>query len=69
MSISIAEFVKIYYLTNIDKSNGKREEMIRTVSGFEEIVKTQILNKSWLLNMILNIEIYYFSKRNNETLR
>ena len=69
MSIAIAEIVKIYYLTNNDKSKEKREEMIRTLSGFEEIVKTQTLDKSWILNMILNIEIYYFSKRNNETLR
>ena len=69
MSIAIAEIVKIYYLTNNDKSKEKREEMIRTLSGFEEIVKTQTLDKSWILNMILNIEIYYFSKKNNETLR
>ena len=40
MSIAIAEIVKIYYLTNNDKSKEKREEMIRTLSGFEEIVKT-----------------------------
>ena len=69
MSIAIAEIVKIYYLTNNDKSKEKRDEMIRTLSGFEEIVKTQTHDKSWILNMILNIEIYYFSKKNNETLR
>ena len=69
MSIAIAEIVKIYYLTSNEKSKDKREEMIRTLSGFEDIVKTQTLDKSWILNMILNIEIYYFSKKNNETLR
>ena len=40
MSIAIAEIVKIYYLTSNEKSKDKREEMIRTLSGFEDIVKT-----------------------------
>ena len=38
------------------------------MSGFEEIVRTKVIDKSTLLTSLLSIEIFFFSKRNNESL-
>ena len=67
MSITIAEFVKAYYHRS-NKSRDKKEEMIRQLSGFEEIVRTTVIDKSTLLTNMLNVEIFYFSKINNDSL-
>ena len=61
MSIAIAEFVKYFY------SRRKRnDEMIKQLSGFEEIVRTTVIDKSSLLTSLLNIEIFFFSRNKNE---
>ena len=55
-------------MTNNKKPLNERNSMINSLSGFEEIVRTQRLDKSWILSTILSLEIIYFSKRNNEAL-
>lgn len=42
--------------------------MIRQLSGFEEIVRKTLINKSAVLTYLLNIEIYFFSRRKNEAI-
>ena len=68
MSITIAEAVKAYY-NRSQKSFESRQEKIRTLSGFEEIVRDSVIDKSKLLTDLLNVEIFYFSKKNNENAR
>lgn len=43
--------------------------MIQQLSGFENIVKMTIIDKSSVLTLMLSIEIFFFSKRNNLTLQ
>lgn len=69
MSITIAEFVKAAYNRGSKKMNRMNEEMIKALSGFEEIVRTSVLDKSTLLTNLLNIEIFFFSKKNNDSLQ
>ena len=70
MSITVAERVKITYLRdNLKESREKREEMIRSLGGFEEIVRNYVNDKSMVLTALLSIEIFFFSKRNNENVR
>ena len=38
------------------------------MSGFEEIVRNVMIDKSTLLANLLSIEIYFFSRRANENL-
>ena len=61
MSIAIAEFVKHFY--NRKKKN---DDMIKQLSGFEEIVRTTVIDKSSLLSSLLDIEIYFFARNKNE---
>lgn len=63
MSVTIAEFVKNYYTRT-----KRNESMIKQLSGFEEIVRTTVLDKSTLLTNLLNIEIFFFSRKKNEVL-
>ena len=42
--------------------------MIQQLSGFENIVKITIIDKSSLLTLMLSIEIFFFSKKNNDKL-
>lgn len=42
--------------------------MIQSLSGFERIVKMTIIDKSSLLTLMLSVEIFFFSKRNNDKL-
>lgn len=70
MSITIAEFVKAAYNRGSKKTGHvKNDEMIRSLSGFEEIIRSSVLDKSTLLTNLLNIEIFFFSKKNNESLQ
>jgi len=67
MSITVADFVKQFYLRATMKQSEK-ERMVTTLSGFEEIVRVTIIDKSSLLTLILSIEIFFFSKKNNDKL-
>ena len=67
MSITIAEIVKTVYKRGSKKIARENDEQIRQLSGFEEIVRTSLIDKSRLLTDLLNIEIYFFSKKNNES--
>ena len=67
MSITIAEAVKATYMRG-GKYKKYTDDQIRQLSGYEEIVKTALNDKSTLLTRLLNIEIYFFSKKNNESL-
>ena len=67
MSITIADFVKQHYLRNNQKSKSAQNE-IQRLNGFESIVTTTVVDKSSLLTLLLSIEIFFFSKRNNEAL-
>ena len=49
------------------EEQAKKDAQIKTLSGFEDIVRNTVIDKSALLTNLLNIEIYYFSKRNNES--
>ena len=66
LSITIAEYVKMYHLRNKDE---KREEKIRQLSGFEDIVRSTIIDKSTLLTRLLSVEIIFFAKKNNEKIQ
>ena len=68
MSITIADFVKQYYLRTTTTKHAEKEQTIQQLSGFENIVKMTIIDKSSLLTLMLSIEIFFFSKRNNEKL-
>ena len=63
MSITIAEYVKNYYTRT-----KRNDNMIRQLSGFEEIVRTNVIDKSTLLTNLLNIEIFFFSRKKNDIL-
>ena len=67
MSITIAEVVKAAYNRGNKKMTRNNDEMIRALSGFEEIVRTSSFDKSTLLTNLLNVEIFFFSKKNNES--
>ena len=67
MSITIAEIVKTVYKRGSKRVARENDEQIRQLSGFEEIVRTSLIDKSRLLTDLLNIEIYFFSKKNNES--
>lgn len=62
MSIAIAEAVKIHYLRR-----KRDDDSIRQLSGFEDIVSTTIIDKSALLTELMNVEIYFFSRKKNES--
>jgi len=66
MSITIAEFVKNNYLRMSGADKLGRDEKIRQLSGFEEIVKTTVIDKITFLNKLLDIEIFFFSRKNND---
>lgn len=68
MSITIADFVKQYYLRATTTKQADKDVMIQKLSGFEQIVKMTIIDKSSLLTLMLSIEIFFFSKRNNDKL-
>ena len=61
MSIAIAEFVKHFY-----NRKKKSDDMIKQLSGFEEIVRTTVIDKSSLLSSLLDIEIYFFARNKND---
>lgn len=61
-SITIAEFVKTYCLRSKDT---QILEKIRQLSGFEDIVRNTIFDKSGLLTRLLSIEIFFFAKKHN----
>ena len=63
MSITIAENVKNFY-----NRKKKKDDLIRQLSGFEDIVRTSVIDKSALLTNLLNIEIFFFSRKKNEAL-
>jgi hypothetical protein len=42
----------------------KRE--IQKLSGFESILREVVVDKSTLLSKIMDIEIFYFSKKNDD---
>lgn len=70
MSITVAERVKISYLRdNLKADKEKRDEQIRSLAGFEEIVRTYVNDKSTMLTNLLSIEIFFFSKRNNDSVQ
>ena len=60
MSITIAEFVKQYYCRR------KKDELIRQLSKFEEIVRETVIHKNAILTKLLDIEIFFFSRRKND---
>ena len=60
MSITIAEFVKQYYCRR------KKDELIRQLSKFEEIVRETAIHKNAILTKLLDIEIFFFSRRKND---
>ena len=60
MSITIAEFVKQYYCRR------KKDDMIRQLSKFEEIVRETVICKNAVLTKLLDIEIFFFSRSKNE---
>lgn len=65
MSITIAEKVKMWNLRGENKDQDK-DEKIRQLSGFEDIVNNNCSNKSALLTSLLSVEVFFFSKRNND---
>lgn len=65
MSITIAEKVKMWHLRSNQK-DAEKDEKIRQLSGFEDIVNKNCSNKSAILTSLLSVEVYFFSKRNNE---
>ena len=70
MSITVAERVKMTYLRDYLKDKREaRDEQIKSLAGFEEIVRTYVNDKSTMLTNLLNIEIFFFSKRNNESVQ
>ena len=63
MSITIAEFVKEFYNRSDSMDKKLKEQKIRELSGFEEIVRTTVIDKSKLLTKLLNIEIFFFARK------
>ena len=77
MSITIADFVKQYHMRQSFSTTGGKDqqdckqmadEKIRRLSGFEELVRKTVIDKSSVLTLLLSIEIFFFSKTSNQNL-
>lgn len=68
MSITIAEYVKEDYYGRFENTNGRQaivKKELNLLSKFEEAVRHLVNDKSRLLSRLLDIEIFFFSKKEN----